>query len=226
LLETAAPDAASTSVGVVVIGDERETYGVAVDRFLGERMLVVQPLDGRLGKIQDIAAGALMENGDPVLIVDVEDLVRSIDKLVRDGQLAKVQRDEQGTLAQRRKRVLVVDDSLTVRELERKLLEKRGYAVTVAVDGMDGWNALHGDAFDLVVTDIDMPRMDGIELVTLIKRDALLKSVPVMIVSYKDRDEDRRRGLEAGADYYLAKGSFHDEALLDAVRDLIGEGQP
>jgi two-component system sensor histidine kinase and response regulator WspE len=77
----------------------------------------------------------------------------------------------------------------------------------------------------LVVTDIDMPRMDGIELVTLIKRDALLKTIPVMIVSYKDRDEDRRRGLDAGADYYLAKGSFHDEALLDAVHDLIGEAQ-
>ncbi|MDR6386573.1 hybrid sensor histidine kinase/response regulator [Paraburkholderia caribensis] len=216
---------ARESVSVVVIGDERETYGVAVDRFLGERMLVVQPLDPRLGKIRDIAAGALMENGDAVLIVDVDDLLRSVDKLVRGGQLDRIGRAHD-VAARQRKHVLVVEDSLTVRELERKLLEKRGYAVTVAVDGMDGWNALHNQAdgtFDLVVTDIDMPRMDGIELVTLIKRDPLFKAVPVMIVSYKDRDEDRRRGLEAGADYYLAKGSFHDEALLDAVRDLIGE---
>jgi len=80
--------------------------------------------------------------------------------------------------------------------------------------------------FDLVVTDIDMPRMDGIELVTLIKKDANLKAVPVMIVSYKDREEDRRRGLDAGADYYLTKGSFHDETLLQAVVDLIGEAAP
>ncbi|WP_434005889.1 hybrid sensor histidine kinase/response regulator [Burkholderia pseudomallei] len=207
----------------VVVGGEPETYGVAVDRFLGERMLVVQPLDGRLNKIQNIAAGALLENGDPVLIVDVEDLIRSIDKLIRGGQLAKVRRGDRDALARRAKRVLVVDDSLTVRELERKLLEKRGYDVTIAIDGMDGWNAIRGDVFDLVVTYIDMPRMDGIELVTLIKGDPLLKSVPVMIVSYKDRDEDRRRGLEAGADYYLAKGGFHDEALLDAVHDLIGD---
>ena len=222
LLGTDAPDEVRANVAVVVIGDERGTYGVAVDRFLGERMLVVQPLDSRLGKVKDIAAGALMENGEAVLIVDVEDLLRSVDKLVRGGQLDKVQR-AQGVAARARKHVLVVEDSLTVRELERKLLEKRGYTVTVAVDGMDGWNALRSTHFDLVVTDIDMPRMDGIELVTLIKRDALLKSVPVMIVSYKDRDEDRRRGLDAGADYYLAKGSFHDEALLDAVHDLIGE---
>ncbi|MGN8063952.1 hybrid sensor histidine kinase/response regulator [Ralstonia sp. 22111] len=224
LLGTQPPGEARESVPVVVIGEGAETYGIAVDRFLGERMLVVQPLDARLGKVRDIAAGALMENGDAVLIVDVDDLLRSVDKLVRGGQLDKVQRG-QGVTVQQRKHVLVVDDSLTVRELERKLLEKRGYAVTVAVDGMDGWNALRGADFDLVVTDIDMPRMDGIELVTLIKRDAALKALPVMVVSYKDREEDRRRGLDAGADYYLAKGSFHDEALLDAVRDLIGEAR-
>ena len=119
--------------------------------------------------------------------------------------------------------MLVVDDSLTVRELERKLLGNRGYDVEVAVDGMDGWNAVRTGHFDLVVTDIDMPRMDGIELVGLINRDPNLKSVPVMIVSYKDREEDRQRGLDAGADYYLTKGSFHDETLLQAVVDLIGE---
>ncbi|TCW85537.1 hybrid sensor histidine kinase/response regulator [Burkholderia sp. SRS-46] len=225
LLDAGEPDVSRAHAAVVVVGGEPELYGVAVDRFLGERMLVVQPLDGRLHKIQNIAAGALLENGDPVLIVDVEDLIRSVDKLVRGGQLAKLVRDPQHALAERRRRVLVVDDSLTVRELERKLLEKRGYDVTIAVDGMDGWNAVRSDAFDLVVTDVDMPRMDGIELVTLIKNDPQLKRVPVMIVSYKDRDEDRRRGLDAGADYYLAKSSFHDEALLDAVRDLIGDAR-
>ncbi|WP_176300535.1 hybrid sensor histidine kinase/response regulator [Burkholderia vietnamiensis] len=225
LLDAGAPDAARATTAVVVVGGEPELYGVAVDRFLGERMLVVQPLDSRLHKIQNIAAGALLENGDPVLIVDVEDLIRSVDKLVRGGQLATLSRDPQRALGERRRRVLVVDDSLTVRELERKLLEKRGYDVTVAVDGMDGWNAVRSDAFDLVVTDVDMPRMDGIELVMLIKGDPALKRVPVMIVSYKDRDEDRRRGLDAGADYYLAKSSFHDEALLDAVHDLIGDAR-
>jgi len=122
-----------------------------------------------------------------------------------------------------RKRVLVVDDSLIVRELERKLLDHHGYEVEIAVDGMDGWNALRGGAFDLVITDIDMPRMDGIELVGMIKNNPTTKALPVMVLSYKDRDEDRRRGLDAGADYYLTKGAFHDDTLINAVEDLIGK---
>jgi len=118
-----------------------------------------------------------------------------------------------------------VDDSLTVRELERKLLTHHGYEVEIALDGMDGWNAVRSAPFDLVITDVDMPRMDGIELVSRITRDPQLKSTPVMIVSYKDREDDRRRGLDAGAAYYLAKGSFHDETLVQAVVDLIGGAQ-
>jgi two-component system sensor histidine kinase and response regulator WspE len=224
LLECGEPKPAGEELSVIVVGDQGDTYALVVDRFLGERELVVQPLDARLGKIKDIAAAALMEDGAPVLIFDVEDMVRSIGKLISAGRLSKVSGPGAASEATRRKRVLVVDDSLTVRELERKLLSSRGYEVEIAVDGMDGWNAVRTGHFNLVVTDIDMPRMDGIELVTLIKKDPHLKALPVMIVSYKDREEDRRRGLDAGADYYLTKGSFHDETLLQAVLDLIGEG--
>lgn len=208
---------------VIVLGDHTGTYGLVVNRFLGERELVVQPLDGQLGKVKDIAAGALMEDGSPVLIVDPEDLLRSMDRLASAGRPNRVGGASTTGQEKARKRVLIVDDSLTVRELERKLLGNHGYDVEVAVDGMDGWNALRAGRFDLVVTDIDMPRMDGIELVSLINKDVNLKSVPVVVVSYKDRDEDRRRGLEAGAAYYLTKSSFHDETLLHAVVDLIGE---
>jgi len=210
-------------LSVIVVGDQTHSYGIVVDRFLGERELVVHPLDSRLGKIKDISAGALMEDGAPGLIVDVEDMVHSIGKLISGGALTKAARQEGGAAAQKRKRVLIVDDSLTVRELERKLLSSHGYEVESATDGMDGWNAVRTGHFDLIISDVDMPRMDGIELVTLIKKDANTKSLPVMIVSYKDREQDRQRGLEAGADYYLTKGSFHDETLLNAVKDLIGE---
>lgn len=208
---------------VLVVGDRERTYGLVVDRFVGEGELVVQPLDPRLGKVKDVAAGSVMLDGSPVLIADTEDLIRSIEKLISTGSLSKIGAGAAATTDGGNKRILVVDDSLTVRELERKLLASCGYEVEVAVDGQDGWNAVRTGEFDLVVTDVDMPRMDGIELVTLIKGDPNLKAVPVMIVSYKDREEDRRRGLDAGADYYLTKASFHDESLVQAVVDLIGE---
>ncbi|GAB4071537.1 hybrid sensor histidine kinase/response regulator [Ancylobacter sonchi] len=222
LLERGAARADEAELAVVVIGEGENTYGLIVDRFLGERELVVRLLDPRLGKIKDISAAALMEDGAPVLIVDMDDLLQSADKLAAAGAFRGLRQGRAAAVQHRRKRVLVVDDSLTVRELERKLLEQHGYAVEIAVDGMDGWNAVRSEAFDLVVTDVDMPRMDGIELVTLIKRDPRLNRLPVMIVSYKDREEDRRRGLDAGADYYLTKSSFHDETLIHAVEDLIG----
>ena len=220
LLHRPAAQNSGQSLKVVVIREREAVYGVAVERFIGERTLVVLPLDERLGKVQDISAGALLDDGSVVLIVDVEDLLRSVDKLLDTGRLERIARQNQTQAP--RKRILVVDDSLTVRELQRKLLLNRGYDVAVAVDGMDGWNALRSEDFDLLITDIDMPRMDGIELVSLLRRDNRLQSLPVMVVSYKDREEDRRRGLDAGADYYLAKASFHDDALLDAVVELIG----
>jgi len=223
VLDCSGPQTQDDLLSLVVLSERSARYGLVVDRFLGERELVVQPLDPRLGKVQDISAAALMEDGSPVLIVDVADILRSIEKLLARGQLAGVQPAALEAHPKHRRRVLAVDDSLTVRELERKLLASRGYLADVAVDGMDGWNAVRTGNYDLVITDVDMPRMDGIELATLIKNDPQLKSLPVMIVSYKDREEDRIRGLNAGADYYLTKGSFHDETLLQAVADLIGE---
>jgi two-component system sensor histidine kinase and response regulator WspE len=217
------PDHESEELALILLGSANNMHGLVVDRFLGGRELVVQPLDPRLGKIKDISAAALMEDGTPLLIADVEDMIRSMDKLASADLLAKMRREAGSEGISRRKRILVVDDSFTVRELQRKLLDHHGYEVEVAVDGMDGWNALRSGNFDLVLSDIDMPRMDGIELVTRIRHDVRLKALPVMVLSYKDREEDRQRGLEAGADYYLTKGSFQSDALLEAVVDLIGE---
>lgn len=210
-------------LSVVVLSERSSHYGMVVEKFLCERELVVQVMPAALGKVQDISAAALMEDGSPVLIVDVDDLIRSIEKVLKVARLNKIRdtQDETGAV----KRVLVVDDSLTVREVERKLLEASGYQVDTAVDGMDGLNMLRVGDYDLLITDVDMPRMNGIELVKTVRQDPGLRSLPVMMVSYKDREEDRIRGLEAGADYYLTKGSFHDESLRQAVVDLIGSAR-
>jgi len=224
VLELPSSGANIESLSVIVIGDRLNRYGLVVDRFLGEHSLVVRPLDPRLGKVPNISAAALMDDGSPVLIVDVEDLVRSIAKVFSTGQVSQVNQSAYQVVTKTHKRVLVVDDSITVREMERKLLENNGYKVEVAVNGMDGWNVVRGGNFDLVVTDIDMPRMNGFELTSQIKTHPKLKQTPVIIISYKDREEDRMQGLEAGADYYLTKSSFHDDTLLKAAIDLIGEG--
>ena len=208
---------------VIVVSDRLSRYGIVVDRFIGQRELSVQSLDPRLGKVQDISAAALSEDGIPVLIIDVDDLVRSIDAIANGDAISTIKPYTDVISHKVRKRILVVDDSLTVREIERKLLESYGYRVDVAVDGMDGWNAVRRTKYHLVITDVDMPRMDGIELVYSMREDHHLKSLPIMIISYKDRQEDRQRGLQAGADYYLTKGNFHDETLIEAVVDLIGE---
>ena len=223
ILELGGEAAPADPMPVVVISDRGQQFGMIVDAFLGERDLEVRPLDRRLGKVPNISSASLLENGNPVLIVDVEDLVRSIDNVLMGRRLTRVEFEKMAEQARQRKRILVVDDSITVRELERQLLQSRGYAVDVAVDGMDGWNAIRGAHYDLVVTDVDMPRMDGIGLVSLIKNDPARKDIPVVIVSYKDREEDRLRGLDAGANRYLTKSSFHDETFVHTITDLIGE---
>ena len=225
ILQLPMSESLTDSYYIVVIKARDKSYGVVVEKFFGRRELSVQAIDQRLGKIQDINAAAVTDEGETVLIVDTDDMVRSIELLIEENPDDHLSRTEYHRPILKTKKILVVDDSLTVREVERKLLMNHGYLVDVAVDGMDGWNAVRRTKYDLIITDVDMPRMDGIELVSLIKRDFHLNKLPIMIVSYKDRYEDRQRGLDVGADYYFAKGSFHDETLIDAVIDLIGEAR-
>ena len=222
VLELPEAEPKTGAMSVVVVSDQSNIYGLVVDKFLGERDLVVRPLDPRLGKVRDISATSLLEDGSPVLIVDVSDMVRTIDAILNAGRISKVGSENVEEIVNQRKKILVVDDSITVREMERKLLENRGYSVDIAVNGMEGWNAVRANHYHLVISDIDMPRMNGIELVQNIKSHSRLHSLPVIIMSYRDRQEDRIQGLEAGADYYLTKSSFHDDTLIEAVANLIG----
>ena len=210
-------------LNVVVVSDRVNKYGLIVDKFLGERDLVVHRLDHRLGKVKDISAASILEDGEPVLIFDIEDLVKSIEDILSGKALSKVKGISKSKDEIHKKRILVVDDSITVREVEKKLLETHGYEVQVAVNGMDGWNAVRSAHFDLIISDIDMPRMNGFELVTLIRKNEKTHDIPIIIVSYKDREEDKLKGMEAGANYYLTKSSFHDDTFIEAVHDLIGD---
>jgi two-component system sensor histidine kinase and response regulator WspE len=211
------------STSVVVLGDEGGRVGVVVSRFLGEEDLVVRTLDPRLGKVPHVSAAAILDDGRPVLILDVEDALNGLRKALGEGTMHGMGAADAAAPARRAaKRILVAEDSITVREVERQLLARMGYDVTVAVDGMDAWNQLRAGRFDMLVTDIDMPRMNGIELVRLVRADPRFAHLPIAVVSYKDRDEDRRAGLDAGANAYLTKGSFQDQSFAATVTGLVG----
>jgi two-component system sensor histidine kinase and response regulator WspE len=209
-------------LGVLVFQERDRKIAFAVEKLLGEQSLVVMHMDQRFGRLSAVMAGAVLADGTPALILDIDDVLTKASTLLKQGQVNSFTSQHQDTPTQK---ILVVDDSLTVRELERKLLSNKGYQVQVAVDGLEGWTMLRAEKFDLLVTDIDMPKMDGIELVRLVRADPRLNRLPVIVVSYKDREEDKNKGLEAGADYYLAKSSFHDESLIEAVQILIGAPQ-
>jgi two-component system sensor histidine kinase and response regulator WspE len=213
----------TAELAVVLVKGEEKSFGITVDAFQGELDLVVRPLDQRLGRIPNLSASAILDNGNPVLILDVEDLLRSIDQILAQGKLQRSVHLRRDSLADTRKKILVVDDSITVRELQRQLLMQRGYVVDVAVDGLDGLEMARLGRYDLIVSDIDMPRMNGLEMIRVLRTELRTESTPIIVVSYKGRDEDRQKGMQVGANYYLTKSSFQDDSYLDAVHDLIGD---
>ncbi len=208
-------------LSIIVLENERKPYGLIVDELQGIRDLVVQSLNDRLGKLRSISAAAVAPDGTPILILDVMDLINTMDHMISGNRLRRVESGSEMSSRQR-KRVLVVDDSATVREVERTILVRHGFLVDTANDGLQAWNNVREKDYQLVITDVDMPNMDGIELLFQIREHAELEELPVIIVSYKDREEDRQRGLTAGADYYLTKGSFSNQRFIEAVEDLIG----
>jgi two-component system sensor histidine kinase and response regulator WspE len=188
-----------------------------VDRLVDEVELPVRRIDARLGKIPGVSSASLDENGLPLLILDMDDLIQSAQG--RPAIAALGRPDPSSSSAPH---ILIVDDSHTVREMERRLLARAGYQVTTAQNGQEAWNLLRLNDYDLLISDVDMPQMNGIELVTKVRENPRFGRMPVIILSYKDRAEDRQRGLDAGADFYLTKGDFQNENFRQAVIDLIG----
>lgn len=216
------PDARGDVLHALILGAGDARCGLVVDQLCGEEDLVVRPLDPRLGGVPHIAAAAIRSDGTPVFVMDIDDLLRSLKETLQGGRSLGVAGAHAAAHGRDRLRILVVDDSITVREVERQLLTRRGYDVDVAVDGRDGYTALRAGRYDLMVTDVDMPRMTGIELIQAVRREPKYADLPIIIVSYKDREEDRLLGMEAGASAYLTKSSFQDDSLIRMVEDLIG----
>jgi len=166
--------------------------------------------------VQAQGAVSVTGSGEVVMVLDPGDLLLSALEMRRGETIVST-----AAAAERPPRLLVVDDSITTRTLERSILEHNGYEVRVAVHGKEAWDLVQSEAFDLVVTDIEMPLMDGFALAERIKQDPDLRSIPVIIVSSLAKDEHRRRGVEVGADAYIVKSQFETQILLDTVRQLL-----
>ena len=206
-------DAPSVSPACVIVGAGAGRAGLLVDELLGDTEVLVKELGPPLSNVRHVAGAGLLGSGDIVLILRPADLVAAVSERRTAPAPA-------GDVVLATPHVLVVDDALTTRTMERSLLEAAGYEVTVAVDGMDAWSALQGAEFDLVVSDVDMPRMDGFELTSRIRADARLADLPVVLVTALESRADEERGIEVGANAYVMKSSFDQSNLLEIIRRI------
>jgi chemotaxis protein histidine kinase CheA len=206
----------------VVVRHADRQVAWAVEALDGERELVVKDLGRFLGRLPVITGATIDSDGSVMCLVDLRELV---DHTTSTPVATAAQRRGVTAAADamsRRPRVLVVDDSVGVRELERAILEAAGYDVTTAVDGSDGAARLGGDPADLVLSDVEMPGLDGFALTRTIRRTRGWEQVPVVIMTSRGSDDDQRAGLDAGASAYLLKTDFDQEQLVETVRRLVG----
>jgi len=220
-LQTAAGDTAGRGWLVVVIQSRQTKLGLVVDRLLDERDMVIKPLPAHL-RASGLVAGMVV-TGDNALV-----------SILQAPALLEMARRLRGetplVIADRRlshqtpggQRILVVDDSLNTREIEREILEAHGYRVTLAEDGLDGWQKALGGHFDAVITDVDMPGLDGFSLTARLRGHDQYRSTPIVIVTSRQKPEDKQRGIQVGADAYIVKGDFNQSSLVDTLMNLLG----
>jgi two-component system chemotaxis sensor kinase CheA len=203
------PSATDITVALLVSFGGRRV-ALAVEEILGEHPMVVASLGRRLAAVRRLAGAAVLDDGHVVAVL-------------QPGELVGAPRVQGGTKAQVRARVIVADDSLSTRAAAKTLLEIAGFAVMPAADGQEAFDLARENGCDLVVSDVQMPRMDGLELTRRLKQHPLLSRVPVILVTSLDAPEDRAAGLKAGADGYLVKREIARGGLLSLVRKLLPE---
>ena len=205
-----------TTVLLLSVSGKRIAFGI--DKILDEQEILVKNLGKQLARVRNIAGAAILGTGKPVPILNVPDLIRSAVKASGAPAMPAVAAEKAEA---KRKSVLVVEDSITSRILLKNILESAGYDVKTAVDGIDAITTLKTEHFDLVVSDIEMPRMNGFDLTSKIRSDKKLAELPVVLVTALEAREDRERGIDVGANAYIVKSSFNQSNLLEVVRRLI-----
>lgn len=204
---------------IVVVEHGNRRLAFVIDELVNEQDIVVKPLEPPLDNLKFVAGVTILEKGEVVPILHAHELIES-------GQSAGRRTDDCGCELARvkeepKRNILVVEDSLTTRELMKNILKSAGFNVETASDGVEGLSRITGKNLDLIVTDIEMPRMDGFEMTARIKKDPTLKNIPVIMVTSMFLEEHRKKGLEVGADAYIRKGDFDQSKLIDTIKRLV-----
>jgi two-component system chemotaxis sensor kinase CheA len=199
----------------IVVRAADRSAGFFVEEVLGEREVLVKEMAPPLLRVRYVASGGLLGRGELALILRAEDLVRGAEERMAGAPMAEAVAPTPPAA------ILVVDDSITTRTMERNLLEAAGYRVEVAVDGLEAWTALKSRPFDLVVSDVDMPRLNGFDLTARIRSDPRLAELPVVLVTALESRDDRERGIEVGANAYVIKSGFDQTKLLEIIQRLV-----
>jgi two-component system chemotaxis sensor kinase CheA len=209
-----AREGAGTSIQAVILETDEKTASFGVDEISSEQEILVKNLGRHLAHIRHVSAATILGSGRVVPILNVTDLM----KTVHDSTAPPLRETvEERNVDMGKKSILVVEDSITSRMLLKNILESAGYRVKTAVDGLEAFTELKTAAFDLVVSDIDMPRMNGFELTARIRSDTAVAETPVILVTALDSREDREQGIDAGANAYIVKSSFDQGNLLDII---------
>ncbi len=219
LAETLGIDPGAEAGGpIVVLADTSRRHAFRVDRLLGQRDVVFKALSPLLPRLPAVAGASVEPDGSVLVVLDPPSLIERARRAVRADELPAPAEHSRAA----RRSVLVVDDALTVRELQRSILERAGFDVRVASDGSQAMALLAEEPSELVLTDVEMPVMDGFALTEAIRAHPALANIPILILSSRSTDADRQRGLEAGADGYIVKSGFDEASLLGAVERLLG----
>ena len=215
-LTYSATDKVSEQVSMVVLGNGHKHVAFWVDEILGEQEVLVKTLGRQLTRVRNVAGASVLGTGQVVAVLNVPDLLKSAVKQAAPPLVAAEKQD-----VAEKQSILVVEDSITSRALLKNILESAGYHVTTAVDGIDAYTTLKTGAFDLIVSDVEMPRMDGFDLTAKVRADKQLAQLPVVLVTALESREYRERGIDVGANAYIVKSSFDQSNLLEVIRRLI-----
>lgn len=226
-LDNSRSDEGQQSCIIVKMGEDR--LGLIVDRLLDEQDTILKPQSKLLARVRNVSGATILGTGEVCIVLNPADLVKSVPEHRRQSSfttdvssnITAVRGESHLSENVSKQTILLVEDSITTRTQEKRILEAAGYEVIAAVDGLDGYNKLRSSHCDAVVSDIQMPNLDGLELTARIRSQPQYSELPIILVTSLATDEDRRQGAEAGANAYITKSSFNQALLVETLRRLI-----